>query len=390
MKTHILNIFARFIPLCDNKVCFSSFSGLYNDNPKYISQYLHEIAPEIQQYWLIDSQRSKERLPDYIRPIPVNSLLSIYFKNRCKVIVENGIGISFAFVPAKRLSLYNLLKHPGQVDIATWHGIPLKRIGRDIINANPNNVLFTTATHCMLSSKFECEKFATAFPTIHAKVSGYPRNDVLIKYTEEKKLYYRNKLGLPLDKKILLYAPTFRDNIAFTKDRVKFDYLMNMDVKNVLRTCQSKFGGDWIMVFRGHQFVQDCAGFEAKNKYRDLIIDGNQHDDMAEYLCAIDILITDFSSSLFDISISNKPCFLYTPDYDDYINKTRGVYDIINEIPYKFCKTNQELMYEINCFDQSRYLDSLERFRILLGIPTSGDSSALVVDLILKCLKYSK
>lgn len=390
MNAHILEILSRFIPLSKKKVCFSSFSGLYNDNPKYISQYLHKVAPDIQQYWFIDSQRSKEKIPDYIKQIRVRSIYGIFIKNRCKVIVENAVGLSSAFVPSKSLPLYNLLKHPGQIDIATWHGIPLKRIGRDILNANLNKVLFTTATHCMLSSKFECEKFATAYPTIRPQVSGYPRNDVLINYTEEKKLYYRNKLGLPLDKKIMLYAPTFRDNIAFTRDRIKFDYLMNMDVESVLQTFRSKFGGNWIMVFRGHQFVQDCAGSKAKAKYRDLIVDGNLHDDMAEYLCASDVLITDFSSSLFDISLTNKPCFLYTPDYDDYINKTRGVYDIIEDIPYRFCKTNQELIDEIATFDQTQYQLHMENFRKLIGIPTSGDSSAILVDLILKCLKYKK
>lgn len=390
MIIRILDILSRFIPLSDKKVCFSSFSGLYNDNPRYISEYLHKVAPDIQQYWVIDPKRSKEKIPDYIKQIQINTVYGTFLRNRCKVIVENGIGISFAFVPPKQLCLYNLLKHPGQIDIATWHGIPLKRIGRDILDADLSKVLFTTATHCMLSSTFECEKFATAYPTIHPQVSGYPRNDVLINYTEDKKIYYRNKLGLPLDKNILLYAPTFRDNVAFTKDRATFDYLMNMDVEQVLKAFNLRFGGEWIMVFRGHQFVQDCSSDEVESHCHRYIYNGNLHDDMAEYICASDVLITDFSSSLFDVSLTTKPCFLYAPDYDDYINKTRGVYDIIKKVPYKFCKTNQELVEEISSFEESQYLEKLKDFRRIIGIPTSGDSCNIVVDLILKCLNYSK
>ena len=206
-----------------------------------------------------------------------------------------------------RKYFFNLLKNHKQYNISTWHGTPLKNILIDSKPQTPNFSYFTTSNIFCVGSIFESDIFRRSFNEAIIKVTGYPRNDILFNLSNEKKELIKKGLNLSTQKKYVIYAPTFRDTLLSEglNDRTKnYNYLMNMNVDSVLKALNKRFGGEWEFIFRGHQFIQKEVNYDKFNDHKTSIINGNLHDDMAQYLAVCDILITDYSSSIFDFLIT--------------------------------------------------------------------------------------
>lgn len=383
MKT-IIDILSHFIPLSNKIVFFNSFDGMYNDNPKYISEQLYIIDPTIKQVWYISDKCTETVFPNYIYIIREKNIKYYYFLNRAKIIIENGIGMYYAFIERNKLYKYKLLKKNKQIDIATWHGTPLKLIGYDTL-WDKNKYLFSTADYLIAGSFYEKKIFTSAFRNqIPIQMMGNPRNDLLYCHDSNRLDMIKEKLGLSKKDKIVLFAPTFRDHIYHSNLKKKYDYMMNIDYERVILTLEKKFGGKWQFVFRGHQFIKNEI---SKKEFLSKIVDGNRCDDMAEYLAVCDVLITDFSGSLFDVAHTTKPCFLYAPDKDSYIYYTHGIYGDIDNLPYSMCKNNIELESAILNFNRDKYDEKIHQFVIDNGYILNGNSSKRVSSFVYELLK---
>jgi CDP-glycerol glycerophosphotransferase len=177
---------------------------------------------------------------------------------------------------------------------------------------------------------------------------GMPRNDIIIKSPIEIVNNIRCGLRLNSNTKIVLYAPTFRG--AKTNDCFLLDFEM-------LKTeLEFKYGGDWLVAFRYHPMQKDRF-------YLPNCIDFSDYQDMQELLLICDLLITDYSSSMWDFSLSGKPCFIFASDISNYINNERGDFLYpIEKLPFPLAQNNEELMSNIINFNVEYYKESLGKF----------------------------
>lgn len=386
LKSLLLQIFdicCHILPVSTKKVFFLSFAGQYNDNPKYLSEKLHEIAPQIEQYWCISTKSKQNDIPDYIHKIAYGSFRSIYIKNRCGVIVTNGAGYYLIHCENRRAFKFKShLKNRKQFDLATWHGFPIKHIGAQIPNEGlwSKETSFSSSDMMLSGYKMEKEILEKAFINLMPIcLLGTPRTDILFNDSEEKKQEIKRKLRLP-DKKIILYAPTYRYS---TKDSgIEQLNMMNFDL--LLSELEKKFGGEWIFVMRVHNLVlMEIKNNGLLDKYDGKLFDGNQFDDMNEYLYASDILLTDYSSCIYDAALTEKPCFMFAHDRKYYEEHERGLYTQLNEFPYPFSSTFEELLSDIRSFDKEKFEKDRKGFLNKIGNINDGNSSRRVVEYLI-------
>lgn len=351
------------MPVYKKTVLFSSFYGQYNDNPKYVSKLMHEQHPEWEQIW-VRSSKSNECFPDYAKTVEAYSPEYYEYACRAQVVVDNHSGIRASFFPKgdpikKFRGFLFGKKRNDQFCISTWHGTPLKRIALD----EPKNAgkdFITNSDYIVSGCKLTSDALHSSLRNkLPVKPYGTPRNDILIKNDFDRNVL-KDKLGLPRDKRVILFAPTFRDNVEDSG----VNQIKSLDFEALLQALHEAFGGDWVFVFRLHNLVLKEITIEEiiPQEMEGLIINGNKGDDMAEYLACTDALITDYSGSMFDFILTRKPTLLFVPDIDHYRNVERGLYLELDEIPFPFAKTSEDLVVKIRAYDPAEYDSQISRF----------------------------
>ena len=116
------------------------------------------------------------------------------------------------------------------------------------------------------------------------------------------------------------------------------------------------------------------------------LINVTSYPDVYELLTICDILITDFSGLAYSMGYVKKPVFLFAKDWDNYLNNDRGQYIKQNQIPFSFSKNENELIQNINNFDDSKYSTELDKFYNLIGMSDSGDGAKKIVSILIKKL----
>lgn len=378
-------LFLKF-PIKKKIVCFDSFGGQYNDNPKYISEKLFEVRPDIKQVWT-KSDKSHDKLPPYVKVVNSNSLAARFYFNSAQVVVDNHTGVRSGMCPKynKLLNLYYRLKNKkrkGQLNISTFHGTPLKHIAMDEPDARDNFVFYCSSDYVLSGSDYTSDKFRSAFNNaLPIKKYGTPRNDIFFKRDLDVSIL-KEKLGLPISKKILLYAPTFRKEIY----KSGIYQLETFDFQYILNSLKDRFGGEWVLVFRAHNLVQqdDRIRKLMESKECSNIINGNLHDDMAEYLACSDALVTDYSASMFDFALTKKPCFLLTPDLDNYGDVERGFYLDIKQLPFMLVKSQDDFLTAITQYNEDEYTKRIISFLHSIGNFEEGHAAERVVEDIIE------
>ncbi len=365
----------HFIPMNRNMVFFSSFNGLYNDNPRYISEKLHAMYPNVKIIWIIAQRANKNDIPSYVTKVKPETLLCLYYKNRSKIIIDNYVGLLSKFVNNRSFKDLFISKK-GQLNYSTWHGTPLKRIGKGFVDGKA--IYVTSSTCVLLNSIYIADIIKNDFTnSLPIKLVGSPRNDLLfIKADNFQTIKIKQKLGLPLDKKIVIYAPTYRSSNNNIDGEFYSVYIQYSDVRKCLKSLSNRFGDDWIFVYRVHQHVFNTMKNEETISD---VFNGNIHDDMAEYLYVSDALITDYSGSLFDYTITRKPCFLYAPDYNEYKNDGRGVYREIEQLPYPIAFNIEELLMKIENYNEVLTYGKVDDFNREIGLVDDGCASERIV-----------
>lgn len=373
-----------FLKIKKNTVLFCSFFGQYNDNPKYISERLHELAPELKLVW-VHSSKGRDSVPSYVEQVEYGSIKYLYYLYTSQVVVDNHTGLRSGGCHKNNvlMNLYFRIrssKKRGQLTLSTWHGTPLKRIALD--EPGGESINFYYNCDLLLSGcSFTTRCLTTANRhLIHIAETGTPRNDILLDRNVDVDSLKR-RLGLPLGKKIILYAPTFRNDLYLSGVR---QITEDFDYSELLGALSNKFGGEWCFAYRVHNLVLQRIDVDKLGRKQEVsIVNANQHDDMAEYLKCIDALITDYSASLFDIVLTEKPCFLYTPDYENYKYSERGFYLDFDSLPFSYAKTVSSLINNIFDFDKTKYDSKRKVFLEKIGNKEEGNASTKVAKRII-------
>lgn len=355
-----------------NRVLFISFAGKqYSDNPKALSDYLHQNHPKIKQLWLFkDPKKMKGLLPKGIKCGKYSKFRLVHYIATSKVLVDNDTMTSY-------WKLAKFPKRKDQLFIETWHGdMGFKKCFYEI-DGYTRKTPFSLETKGVFDYFVTGSKFAEPFVGKMFRYegellkTGCPRNDVMFKDNSAHYQQIREKLNLEKDTKILLYAPTFRQTIPENTERINFNKLVEI--------LENQTNHKWVVVFRSHHFHED-----AKNKN---YIDGRAlFNDMADILVASDMLITDYSSCAGDFALSHKPVVLYVDDYAEYEKNDRGLHFKLEDSPYLFAKTNKELFEIISSLDEKKAIKNCKDILNFYNCYETGESCKKISTIILKHL----
>lgn len=335
-----------------NLVVFESFMGKsYSCNPKYIYEYLLEHKPDMKFVWIY-----RDKPLDIIgnpKQVKRFSLKYYYYMARAKYWVFNSR------IPK------HVRKKEGNIYLQTWHGTPLKTLVfdiKDIYSANPNYkrdfYLQSRRWDYLISpNAYSSEIFRRAFKFEKTMLEyGYPRNDILYNGDENLINEIKSKINIPKDKKVILYAPTWRDDQFYERGKYKFELNLNLE------KMRQELSDEYIIILRLHYHVASVLDV---SEFKGFAYDLSTYDDIAELYLISDILITDYSSVFFDYANLRRPMLFYTYDLENYRDKIRGLYfDIETEVPGPLLRTTDQVIHAVQNIEsiQSEYSDKYDKF----------------------------
>ena len=357
-----------FLPIRKDRVLVAAFNGLgYCCNPKYISEYLAEHS-EVELIWGFRHPKKYARVPN-IKAVRYRSARWFYYSATAAVVLSN---VGFSRMQPKR---------KGQLLIDSWHGGgAYKRVGsgshlgqnrmsqRDLRQSVNKIDLFISSS----------EKFSEyAIRGDHGYEGeilpcGMPRNDLFFDAGRRNAAAHRARSALGLRGPVALYAPTFRGRISLGY-RTDFSF----PYERVLSALRARFGDEVTLLKRAHP-----GGIMVDGAHRS-VVDVTDYPDMQELLCAADILITDYSSSIWDYALLGRPCLLYGPDLEEYTAE-RGLCTPVEEWPGIVCRSDAELEAAIRSFDARECAQRAERHLRALGSYETGTATEQVCERILR------
>ncbi|MFC9457081.1 CDP-glycerol glycerophosphotransferase family protein [Streptomyces sp. NPDC056983] len=297
-------------------------------NPAAIAAKVTELAPRIHQVWVVSAAHAPLLPPGTDHVVP-GSRRYWEVMARAAYLVNN---VNFPNAVVKR---------PEAVHVMTHHGTPLKRMGLDQIEyptaskgLNFRQLLARVDKwdYSVTSNSHSTRTWERAYPAHYVPLEyGYPRNDVFYRATAADIRAVRDRLGIAPGRRAVLYAPTHRDYEASWTPRLD------------LATLAERLGDDTVLLVRGHYFYGGTASPLAELRRSGRVVDVSTYDPVEDLCLAADVLVTDYSSIMFDYANLDRPIVVYADDWEMYA-KTRGVYfDLIAEAPGPVARTQDEL-----------------------------------------------
>ena len=353
-----------YLPVKKNKIVFMhDFGNGYGDSPKYIAQEMMGRGLNVDMVWLVNDMSLQ--FPQAIRKVNINRIRAAYDLATAKVIVTTMKGRC------------NLKKKKEQFFMYMPHGqIGAKFVERQAGNTLNEGYIEGSKWHSSVSDLFisSSKLFTKEMLTWYwydgeVMECGLPRNDIFFHYTPDDIQDIKKKVGIPDGVKIVLYGPTFRNEPSNEPYAI--------DTERVLQTLEQKTGEKWIFLFRAHpNFVwYGKPAFE----YSDKVMDVTNYPDMQDLLLISDVLISDYSSAMFDFNLMHRPVFLFTKDIEAY-QKMRGLKDWYFKVPFPFCHNNDELASAISNYDEQEYHKKCEEFDKFYGNLETGTAAKQIVD----------
>lgn len=373
----IYRIMCVVLPVNRKRIVFDSSLGKsYSGNPRHIFEYMVENG--YQEKW--ECTWFYENIP---YPIPGDGyqfrygrLRYLYYMATAKVWVFDCRQPEW------------LVKRKNCFYIQTWHGTPLKKLVLDmddVFMMNETDIAsyqkgfvknVQTWDYLISQNPFSTVTFRHAFAFEKEMLEiGYPRNDLLFsKNNEEDIRLLKRRLGLPADKKIILYAPTFRDDEFDQNSSYRFSPKLSFDL------LQEQLQDEYVLIVKYHYLIMDYIDWFPYNGF---VYHFDQSHDIAELFLVSDMLITDYSSVMFDYSILKRPMFFYAYDLDKYKNDLRGFYfNYESEMPGPISYNTENLIEDIKNYDAGKYEERFEKFHTKYNIWDDGKASEKVVELI--------
>ncbi len=329
------------LPMQNKTIVFESFLGKnYSDSPKNIYEELINENKEYNYIWVF--AKPGKDIPGNAKQVKRLSLAYFYYMARAKYWVSNSR------IPKA------LKKREGNIYLQTWHGTPLKKLVfdmNDVHSANPNyKADFYEQSrrwdYLISANSYSSEIFQRAFKFNNRMFEyGYPRNDILHSDNKTQLMErFKTQLNIPLDKKVILYAPTWRDDEFYKPGQYKFSLRFDLE------RLQEELGDEYVVLLRTHYFIADHLNTE---DFEGFAFNVSKYDDISELYLIADILITDYSSVFFDYANLKRPILFFTYDLEKYRDTLRGFYiDMESELPGPLVFTNDEIIDSIKNIDQ--------------------------------------
>lgn len=316
-----IRLLGLFVKKEKGLVLFVSYMGKnFNDSPKVIYDELIKNGEysNLNLVWAFNDV-NKYKLDSQTKIVKMDSLQYLLTALKAEYWITN-VNIERGLHFKKEYTKY----------INTWHGIPIKKIGNDVKGRSDFD--FSSVNLFCYSGNFEYEIYKKAFKLKDTNLFkiGMPRNEVLLNNKIDVE-FIKQKLNIH-NKKVVLYAPTWRDN-KVVQDLIDF----NLWDKNL--------DDEYVFLIKMHG-LSEAISIQKSPR----IIDVSDYEETYELLLVSDILVTDYSSILFDYSLLNKPIILYTPDYKEYKN-TRGVYFELDDLGLANYKKETDVIDHINGID---------------------------------------
>lgn len=357
---------------------FESFHGKqYSDSPRAIYEYMLEHNPEMKLVWSADRRHVKNFAQAGIPHVRRFSAKWLMLMTSAGYWVTNA-----------RLPLW-IPKPKRTTYVQTWHGTPLKRLATDMeevhmpgTNAEKYKQNFISEAskwdYLVSPNEYSTKIFRRAFMFDREMLeTGYPRNDYLYQQNNAKTIgRIRESIGIESGKKVILYAPTWRDNQFYGKGQYKFNLEMDLD------QLQEQFGDTHVIVLRMHYLVAENLDI---SQYEGFVYDCSTYDDIRDLYLISDVLITDYSSVFFDYANLRRPMIFFVYDIEEYRDNLRGFYfDFEKKAPGPLVKTTAGLIKELTKIEKDgfnpdeNFNEFIDRFCYL----EDGNASKRVVEAV--------
>lgn len=362
------------LPVKKKKIVASSFYGRgYSDNPKAIVEELRKRGEDLDLVWLTKPGQ-ENTLPEGVRAVRYDSVKRIYELATAKVWIDN----CRKGAPKKR---------KGQFYLQTWHGLALKRIEKDAATKldddyTPYAMRDAKQTDLIISN---CAHMTRIYKTGfwyggEVLETGSPRNDLLFANPTPLREKVREAYGLPQDRKLVLYGPTFRADHSLDAYR--------LDAEKLLSALHDRFGGEWTLLARLHPAVEELSSqvftYDGKT-----VCNATAYPDITELLAACDCVITDYSSLMFDFALTGRPCFQFATDLAAYL-EDRNFYFPLSDLPFPCAEDNAALAENIRNYSEAEQKARWEIFNQDFGLMEDGKAASRCADLILAKVKGTK
>jgi CDP-glycerol glycerophosphotransferase len=349
------------------RVVYNSFSGRYSDSPRAVYEALAGRA-DVHHTWLSH--------PAHEHSFPAGARTVRYGSPECIATLEAAdVLVSNDHVPL------DWSKRPGSTYVQTWHGTPLKRIHHDVRWAPPGRLDrldddVALWDHLLSPNRASTERLRRAFRfTGQIHETGYPRNDLL---SSPRRFAVRDavraELGIPDGKRVVLYTPTWRDDVVFAGNGPGF--ALQLDLDDFTR----RLGHDHVLLLRLHSMVADQLAMPPGAP----VIDVSRYRDVRDLYVAADLLVTDYSSTMFDFAVTGRPILFFTYDLAHYRDELRGFYfDLTAEAPGPLLSTSEELISGIRDIEAvaAEHRGSYARFRDTFCHLEDGQATDRVLDI---------
>ena len=362
------------LPADPRLVLFESGLGRqYADSPRYVYEELVRRGTPLKKVWAYD-----RRIPGAdaeTKVVPRLSPAYFYYLARARYWVNNQ---SFPHYVRRR---------PDGVFVQTWHGTPLKRMLHDLPEVHGRDGGYAErATRgaeqwsvLVSPNGYTTERMRSAFRYRgEALEVGYPRNDIL--HAPDRAALaarIRRRLGVRADQRVVLYAPTFRDDQTDGTGRFTFQLPFDLD------RLHQALGPDTVVLLRMHVLVREAVTIPVH--LRDVVRDVSTYPEMQELYLASDVLVTDYSSVFFDFAQLRRPMVFYAYDLASYRDTLRGFYlDYATELPGPIVETEDDLIDALTSLDrlEAEYGPRREEFIARFAPDDDGQAAARVVDAI--------
>lgn len=357
-------IIGKFLKVDEKLIIFNSLGRKYNDSPKKIYEEIlkDERFKDYKFVWALDH-------PDEFN-IP-----------KCKKIKMDTIKYFFMTLKAKGwVSAVNIerglkFKKRETIYLNTWHGVPMKAIGNS--QKNRTDYDYSHIDLFCYSGDYEKKIYMRDFniPEKNLLLSGMPRNDELYKIKQDDIKKIKMKLGITKNKKVILYAPTWRDS----KDKGK-NYKLVPPIN--ITKWKKELGDEYVVLMRTHSYTTNLLGIEFDSFIRDY----SEYSNINDLLVISDILISDYSATIFDYSILGRPVICFGYDYEEY-KKSRDLYiDLEKELPSGVLRTEDEVLKKIKTLNYEIESKKTKKLREKV-LEKGGDATKICVDSLYEKIK---
>ena len=363
--------------IIDNKIVLYA-QGSYTDHEKYIAKQLLSMNAQCDIVLIISRQ---------INDVP-RGIRIVFLANWKKCIYEMLTAKIWIFdvtipnyIMKRKEQIYIQTKHWGSITLKKFYldAPSVRNVGSNEDDWKLNGEMMDYIISGSAFDEISCKR-GFAFNGKFLRF-GSPRSDVLFQHSKKYKEKICNKFNININNRILLYAPTYRFLNGKGENRV-FEEL-NLDFEMLLNSLKIKWNYDWKIFIRLHPGVRIQAKKISKPDY---VIDLSDYDDSQELLAISDILISDFSSIMFEPAYVLKPVFLYAPDKDEYEKNDYELLLDYNSLPFPISTTNEELVKQIINFDEAKYKQEVKEFLDKYGVHEDGHASERAAKFILKLL----